>query len=157
MEESCKKILRYKYRAGLNKYKAVSTENLMTDLKKEAYTELRQQLYDEAITMLRNEGNVIPLVNNKKIAVVTIGNTKNDVNNGLIERGYATKSFVVKKDEIATKSAAWLKELESYDLVVVSIEKTTMFANKNYGINDETVKFFNRLVAQNDVILNLFA
>ena len=157
VEESCKKILRYKYRAGLNHYKAVSTDNLMTDLKKPAYTELRQQLYDEAITMLRNDGNVIPLVNNKKIAVVTIGNTKNDVNNGLIERGYGTKSFVVKKDEIATKSAAWLKELESYDLVVVSIEKTTMFANKNYGINDETVKFFNRLVAQNDVILNLFA
>ena len=32
-----------------------------------------------------------------------------------------------------------------------------MFANKNYGITDETVKFFNRLVAQNDVIFNLFA
>lgn len=157
VEESCKKILRYKYRAGLNNYKAVSTANLMSDLKKEAYIDLRQRLYDEAITMLRNDGNVIPLVNNKKIAVVTIGNTKNDVNNGLIEHGYSTKSFVVKKDEIATKSAAWLKELEAYDIVVVSIEKTTMFANKNYGINDETVKFFNRLVAQNDVILNLFA
>ena len=157
VEESCKKILRYKYRAGLNHYKAVSTANLMTDLKKATYTELRQQLYDEAITMLRNDGNVIPLVNNKKIAVVTIGNTKNDVNNGLVERGYATKSYVVKKEDIGTKSAAWLKELENYDLVVVSIEKTTMYANKNYGINDETVKFFNRLVAQNDVILNLFA
>ena len=157
VEESCKKILRYKYRAGLNNYKAVSTANLMSDLKKDAYIDLRQQLYDEAITLLRNDGNVIPLANNKKIAVVTIGNTKNDVNNGLIEHGYSTKSFVVKKDEIATKSAAWLKELEAYDIVVVSIEKTTMFANKNYGINDETVKFFNRLVAQNDVILNLFA
>lgn len=157
VEESCKKILRYKYRAGLNNYKAVSTANLMSDLKKDAYIDLRQQLYDEAITLLRNDGNVIPLANNKKIAVVTIGNTKNDVNNGLIEHGYSTKSFVVKKDEIASKSAAWLKELEAYDIVVVSIEKTTMFANKNYGINDETVKFFNRLVAQNDVILNLFA
>ena len=157
VEESCKKILRYKYRAGLNNYKSVSTANLMSDLKKDAYIDLRQQLYDEAITLLRNDGNVIPLANNKKIAVVTIGNTKNDVNNGLIEHGYSTKSFVVKKDEIATKSAAWLKELEAYDIVVVSIEKTTMFANKNYGINDETVKFFNRLVAQNDVILNLFA
>ena len=157
VEESCKKILRYKYRAGLNNYKAVSTTNLMSDLKKDAYIDLRQRLYDEAITLLRNDGSVIPLVNNKKIAVVTIGNTKNDVNNGLIEHGYSTKSFVVKKDEIASKSAAWLKELENYDIVVVSIEKTTMFANKNYGINDETVKFFNRLVAQNDVILNLFA
>ena len=157
LEESCKKILRYKYRAGLNHYKSISTENLMSDLKKKAYTELRQQLYDEAITLLRNENQVIPLANNKKIAVVTIGNTKNDVNNGLVERGYSTTSFVVKKEDIASKSADWLKKLESYDLVVVSIEKTTMFANNNYGINEATVKFFNRLVAQNDVILNLFA
>ena len=157
LEESCKKILRYKYRAGLNNYKPLSTENLMTDLKKKSYMELRQQLYDEAITMLRNENQVIPLVNNKKIAVVTIGNTKNDVNSGLVERGYSTTSFVVEKDKLASKSADWLKKLEAYDLVVVSIEKTNMFANKNYGINNATVNFFNRLVAQNDVILNLFA
>lgn len=157
LEESCKKILRYKYRTGLNHYEALSTENLMTDLKKKAYTELRQQLYDEAITMLRNDNQVIPLANNKKIAVVTIGNKKNDVNNGLIERGYGTTSFVVEKDNMATKSAEWLKALEKYDLVVVSIEKTNMFASKNYGINDATVNFFNRLTAQNNVILNLFA
>ena len=157
LEESCKKILRYKYRAGLNHYKPVSTANLLSDLKKKPYTDLRQQLYDEAITMLRNDKQVIPLANNKKIAVVTIGNTKNDVNEGLVAHGYGTTSFVVKKEDIASKSASWLKQLESFDLVVVSIEKTTMFANKNYGITDETVNFFNRLVAQNDVILNLFA
>ena len=158
LEESCKTILRYKYRAGLNNaYEAISTENLMSDLKKKDYTDLRQKLYDEAVTMLRNEDQVIPLANNKKIAVVTIGNKKNDVNNGLIERGYSTTSFVVEKDKIAAQSADWLKKLEAYDLVVVSIEKTTMFANSNYGINDATVRFFNRLVAQNDVILNLFA
>ena len=157
VEESCKKILRYKYRAGLNHYKPVSTANLMSDLKKPVYTELRQQLYDEAVTLLRNDNQVLPLANNKKIAVVTIGNTKNDVNNGLVERGFATTSFLTKREDIAAKSAEWLKKLETYDLVVVSIEKTSMFASSNYGINAETVKFFNRLVAQNDVILNLFA
>ena len=157
LEESCKKILRYKYRAGLNHYKPASTANLMPDLKKDEYKELRRQLYEEAVTVLRNENQVFPLSNNKKIAVVTIGNTKNDVNEGLKAKGLNTKSFVVEKDQMATKSAEWLKALESYDLVVVSIEKTNMFASKNYGITDETVKFFNRLVAQNDVILNLFA
>ena len=157
LEESCKKILRFKYRIGLNHYKPASTANLMADLKKQEYKDLRQQLYDEAITVLRNEGQVIPLKKSKKIAVVTIGNTKNDVYNGLAEKGLNIKSFVVKKEDIASKSAEWLKTLESYDLVMVSIEKTTMFANQNYGINDGTVKFFNRLVAQNDVILNLFA
>ena len=96
----------------MNNYKPVSTASLMTDLKKKAYTELRQQLYDVAITMLRNENQVIPLVNNQKIAVVTIGNTKNDVNDGLIARGFSTTSFVVKKEDIASKSADWLKKLE---------------------------------------------
>ena len=157
LEESCKKILRYKYRAGLNHYKPASTANLMSDLKKDEYKDLRRQLYEEAVTVIRNENQVFPLSDNKKIAVVTIGNTKNDVNEGLKAKGLNAKSFVVEKDQIATKSAEWLKALESYDLVVVSIEKTNMFASKNYGITDETVKFFNRLVAQNDVILNLFA
>ena len=157
LEESCKKILRYKYRVGLNHYTAIPTANLMTDLKKKSYMDLRQQLYEEAVTMLRNDNQVIPLANNKKIAVVTIGNSKNDVNDGLVAHGYNTTSFVVKKEDIASKSADWLIRLERYDLVVVNIEKTNMFADKNYGINDATVKFFNRLVAQNDVILNLFA
>jgi len=157
LEESCKKILRYKYRAGLNHYKPLPTANLMSDLRKPEYKELRQRLYDEALTMLRNDDKVIPLDNKKKLAVVTIGNTKNDVNDGLAQHGISATSFVVKKEDIASKSAEWLKKLESYDVVVVNIEKTTMAANKNYGITDETVKFFNRLVAQNDVILNLFA
>ena len=157
LEESCKKILRYKYRVGLNRYKPAKTVNLMTDLKKDEYKDLRARLFVEAVTLLRNENQVIPLAKNKKIAVVTIGNTKNDVYNGLVDKGLNIKSFVVQKDDIASKSKEWLAALESYDLVVVSIEKTTMFANKNYGITDETVKFFNRLVAQNDVIFNLFA
>ncbi|MBQ6772323.1 MAG: serine hydrolase [Bacteroidales bacterium] len=157
LEESCKKILRYKFIAGLYRYKPVSTENLTSDLKKKEYVDLRQQLYDASVTMLRNDGQVIPLANNKKIAVVTIGNTKNDVYNGLSDKGLNVRSFVVEKDNIASKSKEWLTALESYDLVVVSIEKTNMFANKNYGINSATVDFFNRLVAQNDVILNLFA
>ena len=156
VEESCKKILTYKYRAGLNHYKPSSVVNLFNDLKKQEYKDLRQTLFDNAVTMLRND-NVFPLSKGRKIAVVTIGNTKNDVNNGLLDNGYRTVSFVCTKDEISSKSAEWLKKLEAYDLVVVDIEKTTMFAASNYGINDATVNFFNRLVAQNDVVLNLFA
>ena len=157
LEESCKKILRYKYRVGLNHFKPISTANLMNDLKKKSYLDLRQQLYEEAVTLLRNDGQVIPLSADKSIAVVTIGNGKNDVNVGLAERGFKTTSFVAKKEEIAAKSTDWLNRLERFDLVIVNIEKTSMFAGKNYGITDETVNFFNRLVAQNDVILNLFA
>ena len=156
VEESCKKILKYKFRAGLNNYHPVSTARLQDDLNKGEYLELKQQLYDEAVTLLRNTDEVVPLSQNKKIAVVTIGKTSNPVYDGLKEAGLNVTSFAAERDDIAGKSSSWLANLEKYDLVVVNIQRTNILADKGFGINEETVKFFNALVAQNDVILDLF-
>ena len=158
VEESCKKILKYKYRAGLDHYAPMPTKDLATDLNSLDYYDLRQMLYEEAVTMLRNNDEVIPLKAEKKIALVTIGSetaSKNMVDD-LSEAGITVKAYRVGKDR-AADAAAWLPELEQYDLVVVNIMQSSINATKGFGINDATVDFFNKLVAQNDVILNLFA
>ena len=158
VEESCKKILKYKYRAGLNHYAPVSTAKLSANLNRQEYFDLKQQLYDEAVTMLRNQDEVIPLKAEKKIALVTIGsaNSSKNMTDALAQHGVKVKAYRVGKDN-AAEAKAWLPDLESFDLVVVNIMQTTMNSSKGYGINDETVDFFNKLVAQNDVVLNLFA
>ena len=158
VEESCKKILKYKYRAGLSRYVPVVTTGLADDLNKAEYFDLRGELFAEAVTMLRNEGEVIPLKPEKKIAVVTIGREKNSKSmaDALAEAGLKVKSYCVGRDD-SKAALAWLAELEAYDLVVVNIMQTNIFANKDFGINASTVDFFNKLVVQNDVILNLFA
>ena len=158
VEESCKKILMYKYRAGLNRYRPTSTSYLLTDLNRGEYLVLKQQLYDEAITMLRNVDETLPLKSGQKVALVTIGKNSSakSMADALTQEGVKVSSFCVSKDR-ATDAMAWLPQLESYDLVVVNIMQSTMNASKGFGINDETVTFFNKLVAQNDVVLNLFA
>ena len=158
VEESCKKILKYKYRAGLSHYRPISKEYLNTDLNRNEYLDLKQQLYDEAITMLRNVDQTIPLKAEKKIALVTIGssNSAKSMADALTGAGVTVKSYTVAKDK-AADAKSWLPELETYDLVVVNIMQSSINATKGYGINDETVEFFNKLVAQNDVVLNLFA
>lgn len=158
VEESCKKILRYKYRVGLNHYQPVSTANLASDLKKPEYLDTRRQLFDEAVTMLRNVDQVIPLKAGKKIAMVTIGNESSAkrMSDVLTQAGLNPKCYNVTKDH-AADAKAWLPELETYDYVIVNVLQTSMFASKNFGVNDATVDFFNKLVAQNDVVLNLFA
>lgn len=158
VEESCKKILRYKYRAGLNHYQPVATENLNSDLKKLEYYDLRRQLFEEAVTMLKNEDQVIPLKATQKIAMMNIGSESSArrIADAMSKAGLKPKYFNVSKDH-AADAKAWLPELESYDLVVVNVMQTSMFASKNFGVNDATVEFFNKLVAQNDVVLNLFA
>ena len=158
VEESCKKILKYKYRSGLNQYKPVPTRNLIADLNHRDYLDLRQMLYDEAITMLKNDDVVLPLKSGKEIALVTIGTTESAkrMADSLKVVGVKVKSYQVGKDH-ASDAKAWLPELEKYDLVVVNLMQSNINASKNFGINEATVDFFNRLVAQNDVVLNLFA
>lgn len=157
VEESCKKILKYKYRAGLNHYAPIPTKDIAEDLKKQEYLDLRRQLFAESVTMLRNDGGVIPLKTDKKVAVVTIGRSSSSrsMEDALKEAGLVVKSYCANRDS-AKEALLWLKDLEAYDLVVVNIMQTNIFASKDFGITAPTVDFFNKLVAQNDVVLNLF-
>lgn len=157
VEETCKKILKYKYRAGLNHYHPVAVAGLSSDLNSQGYFDMRRQLFAGAITMLRNEDSVIPLKTDQKVAVVTIGkgSSAKSMEEALTEMGLKPKSFTVSKDN-AADAKAWLPVLEEYDLVVVNVMQTNINATKGFGINDATVDFFNKLVAQNDVVLNLF-
>ena len=157
VEESCKKILKYKYRAGLNRYAPVATDGLVADLNQQDYLDLRRQLFDEAVTLLRNDDEVIPLKANKHIAMVTIGpeSASQRIVNTLASAGVKVKPYCVMKGH-AADAKGWLKELEAFDLVVVNILQSSISASKNFGVNEETVAFFNKLVAQNDVVLNLF-
>ena len=89
VEESCKKILRHKYQLGLDDYKPKHIERLNNDLNLNRYYDLKQRLYNEAITMLVNKKNILPLNKNieKKIAVVTFGKDdfiSNELNNTFI-------------------------------------------------------------------------
>ncbi len=158
VEESCKKILKYKYRAGLSHFEPISTARLKDNLNRQEYFDLKQQLYDEAVTMLRNSDKALPLIAGDKVAVVTIGDAESSksMTDALTAIGVTVKACRVDKNN-AVDAQAWLKELEDYDMVVVNVMQTSMNASKGFGINDETVAFFNKLVAQNDVILNLFA
>lgn len=158
VEESCKKILRYKYRVGLSHYAPISTVNLVNDLNRPTYLDLKQRLYNEAITLLRNTDDVIPLKSGDTVAMVTFGDAGNSkrMADALTASGVTVKAYCVDKNK-AAEAQAWLKELEGYDIVVVNVMQSTIQASKGFGVTDETVAFFNKLVAQNDVVLNLFA
>ena len=129
----------------------------MADLNRGEYLSLKQRLYDEAVTMLRNVDGTLPLKAGQKVALVTIGKSANAkrMADALTQAGVTVKSFNVNKDR-AADAMAWLPELEPYDLVVVNVMQTTMNAAKDFSINYETVSFCNKLVAQNDVVMNLF-
>ena len=157
VEESCKKVLRHKYQIGLNDYKAQKTERLHNDLNQNRYYALKQRLYNEAVTMLENKKEILPLKkdSNKKIAVVTFGND-NNISAKLKENGIANTAFSISKDASNEEIRRTAKQFKSYDYVVLNIRNTSSYPSKNYGITSAMVNFVKELPSSTKLIFNLF-
>lgn len=157
IEESCKKVLMFKYKAGLNQYRPALIENLENDLNRPEYTDLVQTLYNYAITVLRNQESVLPLQSGSgEWALVSIGKKAENID--VLENKFpGLKSFTLLHN--ADKAAVELlkEQLKPYKNVIVDIRKTHLLANKNYGISETSITFVNQLSKDKRLVFNLFA
>ncbi len=159
IEESCKKILAYKFKAGLTKYEKCSSKNLLEDLNNERSKFLNQKLFENALTIVKNTDSILPLKNLDQIKIASVGigfNEKTKFQERLDD--YATLDhFYLKKESSTEKQNTVLKELEAYDLVIVAFQNTSVFASKDFGITSSGLNFMDKLQNQNEVILDIFA
>lgn len=155
VEESCKKVLRYKYRLGLNNYQPQPDYYVEADINRAVYYNFKQRLYDEAVTLLRNKNNVLPLSSDKTVAVVTIGND-NAVAKKLIGEGYDVKSYVIDENVKTNDKTRIINELKAYSIVVINIRNTSIYANKNFNISNDVIDFVKKISKNNNLIFNLF-
>ena len=157
VEESCKKVLRHKYQIGLNNYTPQKTERLNNDLNQNKYFVLKQRLYNEAVTMLENKKEILPLKksSNKKIAVVTFGKD-NSISVKLNENGIVNTPFLINKDASEEEVKRTAKQLKSYDYVILNIRNTSSYPSKNYGITPAMINFVKDLPNSTKLIFNLF-
>ena len=75
IDERCRKLLCYKYALGLNKPQVVRLNHLIDDLNSQESQALHRQMSARSITVVRNDGDVLPVRNlqSKRIAVVSLG------------------------------------------------------------------------------------
>ncbi len=159
IDESCLKILKTKYWLGLNKYKPVCTEYLVSDLNVQQALNLRRKLIEEAITVVRNKNDLLPLerLDTLRIASVAMGeNQPNDFQNYL---GCYThiSCYQIDKDASKEQYDTLLSHLESYNLVIVSKHDSNRSASRKFGVTNQTVAFVNNLSKKTKVIFDLFA
>ena len=123
---SVKKILKYKYKAGLNNYCPIEMENLYSDLNKKEYKALNLEMFENAVTVLKNDQEIIPIkkVDSEKIAFVKIGDGDADF---FIEK---LKEYA-QIDVIETKNLdSLLVEIKDYSKVIVGYHKQKEFGRK---------------------------
>jgi len=119
LAHSVKKILLYKYKAGLNNYRPIDTKNLYKDLNRPEYTDLSYKLYENIITVVKNNRNILPFRSDKRqnIAYVKLGD---DVNDTFIEALQANQPVTVFTH---VQIEDHLDDLKAFDLVIVGYHK----------------------------------
>lgn len=151
LAESVKKILKYKYKAGLNNYKEIELENLVSDLNKSEYDALNYLLYENALTLLKNKENVMPIkkLEKEKIAYVHLGN---DNGEGFLHH----LNDYTNVDEIRIQNLdSALVELKKYSKVIIGYHKADG-AWKNHNLSFKELYWIEQISKQNKVIVTFF-
>jgi len=149
---SVKKILAYKYRIGLNKYKAIDLKNLFAELNGHEYDDLNYQLYEQAVTVLKNEKDILPVIEleNENIAYVKMGDDDGANFVKVLEK-YANVTEV-KQDSLPLMTEA----LKEYTTVIVGYHKADG-AWKKHDFTSKELVWLDTIAKNKRVILTSFA
>ncbi|MDR2683087.1 MAG: glycoside hydrolase family 3 protein [Dysgonamonadaceae bacterium] len=122
MEEKCRKILRYKYICGLNRYRPTVLRNLDDRIHSEYSRELVQRLNEEAVTLLKNEPGALPLSpSERKVAVVSLGDEPVEAFRDILDASGRPFDFFRWKGEEEDYPTELFEKLETYDAILWAI------------------------------------
>ncbi len=155
----CKKVLSMKYDLSLHTTPQISTKHLLQDLNKQTYKNLCQELYKEAIILLKND-TILPLQPTKKAqtAIVNFGETNHYKNfRKAMPKNCKAKFYhintTLSKKEIDSISNA----LANYTTVLFNIGNSSIFPQKNFGIKKSHVQCTYTTAKLTSTIVNLMA
>jgi beta-glucosidase-like glycosyl hydrolase/CubicO group peptidase (beta-lactamase class C family) len=157
IEIKCRKVLALKYWSGLNKIKPVEIENISAGLSNPRVKALIRDLYANAITVLSNNGEVIPLrkLENIRIATLAVNRDSETVFQKRVMDYHPADAFQINTFD-TKKSEELFAKLKEYDIVITGIFNTDQRPGTNFGIKPGLSDFLDKLVSSGKNIVVYF-
>ncbi|MFO8234862.1 MAG: glycoside hydrolase family 3 N-terminal domain-containing protein [Bacteroidales bacterium] len=160
INESCRRILAFKYWTGLDKYTAdkedstqefIKNENFHEDLHKPGYKATKRQLDEGALTLLYNNDSVLPIKRMDTLQVVSVmfGDDEFPAD---FQKRIDYYSEIKHYNDTVPFNLSFLEELAGNDLVIAGIAGTNELKHRNYGVKREYIDFLHQLARQTTVI-----
>lgn len=143
VEESVKKILLTKYFLGLTQYTPKNPENINADLNNNSHIQLVQNLYSNALTLLKDEKKLLPLTGKQMYYIP------------LEEAPYQTFANRL-GNNVIIKKAGEINTIPAGSTVIVGLHKDNSTAYKPYKVSAESKQVLSELTKNQNVILNVF-
>ncbi len=153
LQESVKKILMAKYKVGLNNYQPIGTARLVEDLNRLEDDLLYGELMENAITVLKNKSEILPLrhLETKKIAYVELG----EAGGSPFYEELKKYTKVHKIDAISLNLL--MNKLQNYNTVIVGFHKPNENPWQDYKFTEKERTWLQEIARTNTVILDVFA
>ncbi|MFN8273585.1 MAG: glycoside hydrolase family 3 N-terminal domain-containing protein [Flavobacteriaceae bacterium] len=148
---SVKKILKYKYKTGLNHYQPVEINNLYQDLNTASCDALQYDLYENAVTVVKNHESTLPIraLEKEKIAYVKLGDDQNSTFVNTLKK-YTDVTEINDDDLECLKDS-----LRGFTKVIVGFHKIDK-AWKSQNMSEKDLLWLNEIAKDNTVILDAF-
>lgn len=150
LSHSVKKILKAKFKVGLNNYKPVETTSLISDLNTSRDTLLYANALKSAITLLKNDRGVLPLNKTDKIVHVSLGDASGTPFTDQLNQYQSIQSIS------GRNSTTVLETVQNYDTVIVSFHRSNATPWKAASFNKQELDLIRQLAASKTLILDLF-
>lgn len=158
IDQRCRKVLAAKYWVGLHEFQPVDTRNLASDLNTPAAQLLNRKLMESALTVLKNDGNLIPLarLDTLRIASVSVGPSSTtpfqktlDLYSGVTHFNIAANAGMQEVERVR-------EALKNYNLVIGAIHETGLRPYNKLDLSDDVMELLAALGREHKVILTLF-
>lgn len=158
LDHVVKRILTAKYNLGLDSMELPDPAYA----KKMAFdpyaTGIKHQLIEDALTVVQNKRALIPMVNitDPKIATLAIGSDAITPFQERLDHYFEGHHINISHTLAGTDERSLLKELKSFDRVIVSLHLANASVPNNFGLTKEELSLLQLINRQNEVILVIF-
>lgn len=155
-----KKLLYAKYTYGLSSSKPVELRQLTEDLNM-ASAKMRRRVAEEAITLLRNENNLLPYPPgrgaSRRVAYVGIGSNKENRFAERLRTDYNAHTYFFDYRMDTAKANALLALMrDRYDLVILGMHGYERRPTRNFGLSASALYLAARLEEQQQLVTIYF-
>ncbi|CEN36817.1 glycoside hydrolase family 3 N-terminal domain-containing protein [Capnocytophaga cynodegmi] len=149
---SVKKILMAKYKVGLYKFELLNLETLHQNLHTLEDDLLLEEIFENALTVAKNENKLLPIRNldKEKIAYIKFGN----------DSGWTFYTNLRKYADVAIiepkSTEQLLKNIEPYQTIVIGLHKPNKTPWDAYKFTKEELIWLEEIAKKKKVILSIF-
>ena len=150
LAHSVKKVLKAKFKAGLARYKPIQTAHLIADLNTPKDTLLIAQAMGKALTLLKNNNQLLPLKPSSRLGHLPLG----DATSAPFEKHL--KHYGTIRNLSMLTAADILEETSDLDTIIVSFHRSNETPWKASNFKIEELELLKKLAPNKKLILAVF-